>query len=373
MTADDPEALWAWVNAPSGARRPRRLEAPARAARVPRSAPQPVRRARRRAAPRAGLTLTARRAMQRRCNAAVVVGPSIDRRETRQCDEAQHRGLSTARAALQVAWLLAARARGRPRRRGRRDARQERLDRLQPARQPVRRGRRRRTSPAASTASRRRSATRSRPAPSRRRRAARPRRRRRRPARAHAQALLPRRRARRRAATSCSSAALQGMPKLPGLKPRDRATTPTRSRSARSCSRWPAPEVVERYLAARPAALHAAHDHRPATRCATSCASVRRTRLAVEREEFDDDFCCIAAPVLDARGRFLARDRDLDVAPRLRRRARDARGDRRRRRRWRPARRPATARRIVPAPATSPVSSHLPKRRRFLIRAVARA
>jgi len=32
----------------------------------------------------------------------------------------------------------------------------------------------------------------------------------------------------------------------------------------------------------------------------------RRTGIAVEREEFDGDFCCIAAPVLDARRRFVA-------------------------------------------------------------------
>jgi len=29
-------------------------------------------------------------------------------------------------------------------------------------------------------------------------------------------------------------------------------------------------------------------------------------RSKLEREEFDDDFCCLAAPVRDARGRFLA-------------------------------------------------------------------
>ena len=72
-------------------------------------------------------------------------------------------------------------------------------------------------------------------------RAARPRGRRRRAARAHAQARLPRRPARRRAARRRSSAALQGMPKLPGLDAAHRATTPTRWRSARSCSRWPRP------------------------------------------------------------------------------------------------------------------------------------
>lgn len=33
---------------------------------------------------------------------------------------------------------------------------------------------------------------------------------------------------------------------------------------------------------------------------------VRRTGLAADREEFLEDFCCLAAPVLDGRGRFLA-------------------------------------------------------------------
>ena len=34
--------------------------------------------------------------------------------------------------------------------------------------------------------------------------------------------------------------------------------------------------------------------------------AVRRTGIAIEREEFDGDFCCIAAPILDARHRFVA-------------------------------------------------------------------
>jgi DNA-binding IclR family transcriptional regulator len=36
-------------------------------------------------------------------------------------------------------------------------------------------------------------------------------------------------------------------------------------------------------------------------------ARQRRRGYAVEREEFDDDFCCIAAPVRDGARRFLAR------------------------------------------------------------------
>jgi DNA-binding IclR family transcriptional regulator len=33
---------------------------------------------------------------------------------------------------------------------------------------------------------------------------------------------------------------------------------------------------------------------------------VRRAGYAVDREEFDEDFCCVAAPIRDATGRFLA-------------------------------------------------------------------
>jgi DNA-binding IclR family transcriptional regulator len=33
---------------------------------------------------------------------------------------------------------------------------------------------------------------------------------------------------------------------------------------------------------------------------------VRRQGYAVEREEFDEDFCCVAAPMLDAGGHFRA-------------------------------------------------------------------
>jgi DNA-binding IclR family transcriptional regulator len=33
--------------------------------------------------------------------------------------------------------------------------------------------------------------------------------------------------------------------------------------------------------------------------------TIRRTGIALEREEFDGDFCCIAAPILDDRHRFV--------------------------------------------------------------------
>lgn len=38
----------------------------------------------------------------------------------------------------------------------------------------------------------------------------------------------------------------------------------------------------------------------------TELDEIRRRGVAVEREEFDADFCCVAAPVRDARGRFVA-------------------------------------------------------------------
>ena len=48
---------------------------------------------------------------------------------------------------------------------------------------------------------------------------------------------------------------------------------------------------------------------------------VRRDGFAVDREEFDEDFCCIAAPILDDNGRFVAALGLSITAPRVRRRA----------------------------------------------------
>ena len=151
----------------------------------------------------------------------------------------------------------------------------------------------------------------------------------RRAAGAHPQALLPRRPARRRAArrprarpAGHAQAARAGRATSP--------TTPTRWRSARSCSRWRRPRSVERYLQRRAAALHAAHDHRPrraARRAArgpphaasrstarssttTSAASPRRcsTRagassaaigISMTRRAFDDEHETLAETVVD--------------------------------------------------------------------------
>lgn len=97
---------------------------------------------------------------------------------------------------------------------------------------------------------------------------------------------------------------LQGMPKLPGLGPeiRDDAHALALGKIVLALS---PPEAVERYAAA---GLRPFTPNTITTRAELD-AELRRIRhsgIAIEREEFDGDFCCIAAPILDARRRFLA-------------------------------------------------------------------
>lgn len=96
----------------------------------------------------------------------------------------------------------------------------------------------------------------------------------------------------------------QGMPKLPGFSPRiiDNAHAVALGKVVLALAR---PEVVARYL--RRPGLRRFTDQTIVDPVALrdELAAVRRQGFAVEREEFDDDFCCIAAPVRDARRRFL--------------------------------------------------------------------
>jgi DNA-binding IclR family transcriptional regulator len=97
---------------------------------------------------------------------------------------------------------------------------------------------------------------------------------------------------------------LQGMPKLPGLEPHiaDNAHALALGKVVLALA---PPEVVARYV--RSPGLHrfTAHTITDPVALDDELAAVRRRGFAVEREEFDEDFCCIAAPVRDPRRRFV--------------------------------------------------------------------
>jgi DNA-binding IclR family transcriptional regulator len=97
---------------------------------------------------------------------------------------------------------------------------------------------------------------------------------------------------------------VQGMPKLPGLHAQigAEAHALAMGKIVLALSR---PEALERYLATglrrfAPGTITDPDVLREQLR------AIRRNGFAFDCEEFDADFCCIAAPVFDARGRFLA-------------------------------------------------------------------
>src|ERR1044071_7799264 len=96
---------------------------------------------------------------------------------------------------------------------------------------------------------------------------------------------------------------LQGMPKLPGMNPEIRDNAHALALGKVVLAHSP-PEAVDRYIA---------NGLRPFTpntiaspdELRSELHDIRRTGVAEEREEFDGDFCCLAAPSLDRRRRFL--------------------------------------------------------------------
>ena len=66
------------------------------------------------------------------------------------------------------------------------------------------------------------------------------------------------------------------------------------------------PAALARYIGARAEPLHARRRSPTPTSSPASCGEVRAQGYAVDREEFDADFCCVAAPILDERGRLAA-------------------------------------------------------------------
>ena len=97
---------------------------------------------------------------------------------------------------------------------------------------------------------------------------------------------------------------VQGMPKLPGLEPRigDNAHALALGKIVLALA---PPEVVARYVASPGLQRFTAHTITDPEALGDELAAIRRRGFAVEREEFDEDFCCIAAPVRDRRRRFL--------------------------------------------------------------------
>ena len=98
---------------------------------------------------------------------------------------------------------------------------------------------------------------------------------------------------------------LQGMPKLPGLKVRigDTAHALALGKVVLALA---GPEIFERYVRHPGLRRFTPHTITDPDALRAELAETRRRGYAVEREEFDADFCCIAAPVRDPRGRFLA-------------------------------------------------------------------
>jgi DNA-binding IclR family transcriptional regulator len=97
---------------------------------------------------------------------------------------------------------------------------------------------------------------------------------------------------------------VQGMPKLPGLHAQigAEAHALAMGKVVLALSRA---EALERYLAAGLRAFTERTITDPDV-LREELRTIRRRGFAVDCEEFDADFCCIAAPVFDARGRFLA-------------------------------------------------------------------
>jgi acetyl-CoA synthetase len=97
---------------------------------------------------------------------------------------------------------------------------------------------------------------------------------------------------------------LQGMPKLPGLKPRTGDAAHALALGKIVLALAP-PEMLSRYVRDPGLRGFTVHTITDPEALGDELASVRRRGFAVERGEFDEDFCGIAAPVRDTRGRFL--------------------------------------------------------------------
>jgi acetyl-CoA synthetase len=96
----------------------------------------------------------------------------------------------------------------------------------------------------------------------------------------------------------------QGVPRMPGLgsEIRDSAHALAMGKVVLSLL---SPSAVARYVA-RGLTAFTPHTIISPDKLTADLEQVARAGYAVDREEFDENFCCIAAPVFDARGRFVA-------------------------------------------------------------------
>jgi acetyl-CoA synthetase len=96
----------------------------------------------------------------------------------------------------------------------------------------------------------------------------------------------------------------RGMPRLPGLDPELNLSVHALA-LGKVVLALARPEAVERYIAAG-LPRFTRHTIADAGALRAELARVRRDGVAVDCEELDADFCCLAAPILDAHGHFLA-------------------------------------------------------------------
>lgn len=96
----------------------------------------------------------------------------------------------------------------------------------------------------------------------------------------------------------------QGVPRMPGLgsEIRDSAHALAMGKVVLSLL---GPSGLARYVA-RGLRTFTPHTITTAGALEAELERVRRAGYAVDREEFDANFCCIAAPIVDARGKFVA-------------------------------------------------------------------
>jgi DNA-binding IclR family transcriptional regulator len=96
----------------------------------------------------------------------------------------------------------------------------------------------------------------------------------------------------------------QGVPRMPGLgsEIRDSAHALAMGKVVLSLL---APNAVSRYVA-RGLTAFTPHTIISPEQLATELEQVKENGYAVDREEFDENFCCISAPIFNAEGRFTA-------------------------------------------------------------------